>query len=159
MPIACDQNGFGLAKYFIEDNTIIGILMYLVFISAIVGVILGVLLLQNMEVSKGFEWFCLSTCIASGLIVYFTQLEGGPELQSGAYMIITGWIVAFIFQVIPDQGNIGQKRVANRRCRQCEKIYSTSYSRFDGSTELYLVYQLRIFFYHSLVMCHSLKIL
>lgn len=102
MPVACDMNGFELAKNFIEDDVKTGVLMYLVFISAIVGVVLGVLLLQNKKVSKSFEWLCLSVCIASGLIVYFTQLEDGPELQSGAYMILTGWIVAFIFQIIPD---------------------------------------------------------
>ena len=102
MPVACDQNGFELAKYFIEDNFIIGILMYLVFISAIVGVILGILLMQNKEVDKGFEWICLIVCMSSGLIVYFTQLEDGPKLQSGAYMILTGWIITLIFQIIPE---------------------------------------------------------
>jgi ribosomal protein L40E len=127
MPVACDQNGFELAKYFIEAEVIIGILMYLVFISAIVGVILGVLLLQNKDVSNGFEWFCLSVCIASGLIVYFTQLEGGPELQSGAYMILTGWIIGFIFQIIPDSNN-RRRYSPNKRCRQCGTIYSGSQS-------------------------------
>jgi hypothetical protein len=102
MPVACDQNGFELANTFIESQVIIGILMYLIFISAISGVILGVLLLQNKEVSKGLDWFCLLACIVSGLIVYFIQFEGGPELQSGAYIILTGWIIAFLSLIVPD---------------------------------------------------------
>ena len=134
MPVACDQSGFEIAKHFIgdEDSVVIGILMYLVFISAILGVITGVLLLQNMEVSSGFEWFCLLVCIVSGLIVYFTQLEGGPELQSGAYMIITGWIVAFIGQLVPDSNSANSNRrggyYSNKKCRQCGNIYSGSNS-------------------------------
>jgi len=132
MPVACDQTGFEIAKYFIEDDVIIGILMYLVFFSAIIGAILGVVLLQNKEVSRGFEWFCLLVCIISGLIVYFTQLDGGPDLQSGAYMILTGWIVAFIFQLIPDSNPTGPYNKNgysyNKKCRQCGTIYSGSLS-------------------------------
>jgi len=130
MPVACDQNGLQLAKYFMDENTIIGILLYLLFISAIIGVILGILLLQNKEVSKGLEWFCLIVCISSGLIVYFTQLEGGPELQSGAYMILIGWILTFILQIIPDSNSSNTNKrsdySSNKKCRNCGTIYSGS---------------------------------
>jgi hypothetical protein len=105
MPVACDENGFGLAKFFIDDGgreIIFGILMYLVFINAIFGIILGVILLQKREVNITLDWLCLIACIASGLIVFFSQLQDLPELQSGAYMILTGWIIAFLSLIIPN---------------------------------------------------------
>jgi len=100
MPTACNLSGFQLAKILIEFNPIIGILMYFVFISAIIGIILGILLLKNIEVNMGLEWLCLITCIASGLILYLTTIAKWWLLQSGAYMILTGWIVAFLLHII-----------------------------------------------------------
>jgi hypothetical protein len=49
MPIACDQNGFQIADYLREDEgeTFYALLMYLLVISALIGVIIGVLLCKR----------------------------------------------------------------------------------------------------------------
>ena len=101
MPIACDQNGFQIADYMTDnDMTLEGVLLYLLFISAVIGVIIGVLLLMNKKINSTVDWLVIVVCIASGLYVYLTQFKDGPDLQNGAYMILAGWIVALVFQVI-----------------------------------------------------------
>jgi len=130
MPIACDLNGFQLAEIFFEDDVIFGILMYLIFISAIIGLTLGFLLIFNNKVNRGFEWTCLLLCITSGISIYIFMLQGGPELQSGAYLILTGWIFAFIFQVISDSSSKNSQNLSssNKKCRQCQTIYKGFHS-------------------------------
>jgi len=49
---------------------------------------------------KGFDWLVIIVCIASGLIVYFRLLKKGPDLQSGAYLILIGWIIALGGQIL-----------------------------------------------------------
>jgi len=101
MPIACDQNGFQLADYMIKgEATISGLLLYLLLLSAVGGAIIGVLLLMKKNVKQDVDWVVLIACITSGLIVYFTQFKNEVELQYGAYVILTGWIIAFIAQII-----------------------------------------------------------
>ena len=41
----------------------------------------------------------MSVCIVSGLIVFFSMSDNKVNLQSGAYMILLGWIFVFFFQV------------------------------------------------------------
>jgi len=116
MPIACDQNGFEIADYMMKnDEFIAGILLYLLFISAIVGCSIGILLLQKRNINFSLEWIVLITCITSGLIVYFMNLKD-IKLQNGAYFILTGWIVVFISQLIPE------KFVDSRKCPYCANI-------------------------------------
>jgi hypothetical protein len=101
MPIACDQNGFEIADYMMKDDkTFDGLLLYLLFASAIVGIILGVLLLMKKKFNPSIDWLVIIVCIASGVIAYIRLLQDGPDLQSGAYMILTGWIIALAIQVI-----------------------------------------------------------
>jgi hypothetical protein len=100
MPIACDMDGFQIAEFMTDnDKTFEGVLMYLLFISAVAGVAVGVLLLLKKSISVNVDWLIIGVCIASGLIVYFTQLKDGPDLQNGAYVILAGWIVAFVTQI------------------------------------------------------------
>ena len=107
MPIACDQNGFEIAKDMMEYEEIFsGILLYILFISAIIGCIIGISLAQKKDVSASFQWAVIIICIMSGLIVYFSHLEG-LDLQSGAYIILTGWIISLISQFFPNENNTG----------------------------------------------------
>jgi hypothetical protein len=100
MPVACDQNGFQIANYCMDEGeTFYGLLMYLLFISALIGVIIGVLLLMKKDVKPQIDWAIIIVCIASGLIVYFKFLED-LELQYGAYFILVGWIIALLLQII-----------------------------------------------------------
>jgi len=101
MPIACDQNGFQLANYMTENSAVMsGLLLYLLILSAVVGAVIGVLLLLKKDVKPIVDWIVVIVCIVSGLIVYFTQLKDGVELQYGAYVILVGWIIALIAQII-----------------------------------------------------------
>ena len=100
MPVACEMNGFELANTFFENEQVfVGILMYLVFISAIAGIAIGVLLLIKKTIKSSVDWIIIGVCIVSGLIVYFTQLEE-LELNNGAYVILSGWIIALVGQIV-----------------------------------------------------------
>jgi hypothetical protein len=101
MPIACDMNGFQIAEYMTNNNkTFEGLLLYLVFATAVAGVAVGVLLLLGKSINVNVDWIIIIVCIASGLIVYFTQLKDGPDLQNGAFVIVAGWIVVLVTQIL-----------------------------------------------------------
>ena len=102
MPIACDQNGFKLAGTLKDaDSTIDAILMYVLFFSAVAGCVIGVLLLMKNNVMPIFDWVFLLICIGSGLFVYFNCLRNNEiDLQKGAYVILAGWIIALIAQIV-----------------------------------------------------------
>jgi formate-dependent nitrite reductase membrane component NrfD len=82
-----------------NEATFYGLLMYLLVITALIGVIIGVLLLMKKDVNPNIDWAVIIVCIVSGLIVYFKYLED-LELQYGAYFILAGWIIALLLQII-----------------------------------------------------------
>jgi hypothetical protein len=112
MPVACNQNGFEIANSLIKNNNNVfaGILLYVLLISAIVGVLIGVSLLMSKGVAGNIDWIVIIVCIASGLIVYFGSFKSGPDflkslkrssnLESGAYLILIGWIIALGGQLL-----------------------------------------------------------
>jgi len=103
MPIACDSNGFEIAKSLNKgDETFSAILLYVLFAAAVVGAVIGVLLLLKNKVKVYIDWVCLLACIGSGLALYLPRLNDRikPELQTGAYVILIGWIIALAAQVI-----------------------------------------------------------
>ncbi|MCL2763628.1 MAG: hypothetical protein FWD36_10605, partial [Treponema sp.] len=84
------------------DNTFPGIAMYLLFASAAAGVCIGImLLLTNKKLNPTNDWIVTLVCIASGLFVFFSISENRrPDLDTGAYFIIAGWIVAVVGQLL-----------------------------------------------------------
>ena len=56
--------------------------------------------MENKNINTRIDWITTIACIGSGLIVYLGYLKGDIKLQTGAYMILTGWIIAFIGQVL-----------------------------------------------------------
>jgi len=101
MPIACDLNGFQLADHLMKNNqTFNGLLFYLLFASAIAGVVIGVLLLKGSSINPMIDWIVIAVCIASSLFLYFKLLKDFQNLQNGAYLILTGLIVALALQII-----------------------------------------------------------
>jgi hypothetical protein len=103
MPIACDSNGFEIAKALNKgDETFSAILLYVLFAAAVAGVLIGVLLLLKNKVKVYIDWVCLLACIGSGLALYLPKLQDKfkPELQTGAYIILVGWVIALAAQVI-----------------------------------------------------------
>jgi hypothetical protein len=99
MPMACQMNGFQLAEIIIKDTVLGGLFLYVLFISALAGVAIGALLLMKKNVPNFTDWIILLICIGSGLGVFFMNING-LSLQSGAYVILIGWIVALVAQII-----------------------------------------------------------
>ena len=106
MPIACKQNGFEIAKYAMDhDKVLEGLLSYLLFVSAVAGLVIGILLLMKNRLNSNIDWIVIVVCIASGLIPYCIQSNNKvfkvefSDLQNGAYLILIGWIAALAFQV------------------------------------------------------------
>jgi hypothetical protein len=119
MPISCNMNGFELASI----NFLSGLLLYIMFFSAIFGVFIGILLINNLKeqetdskyiimlkkklsVNKNLDWLITILCIGSGLIGYivlFMSIGNWGivfKLNSGAYVILLGWVIIPIFQSI-----------------------------------------------------------
>lgn len=84
-----------------NDQALNGILTYVMFAAALAGVIFGVLLLLKKGPGATIDWIVIITCVASGLVVYLSALNDRKiELQNGAYLILVGWIVALVFQIL-----------------------------------------------------------
>jgi len=106
MPVACNRNGLEIAKFMVNNKHVFeGLLTYVLLISAIAGVLIGAFLLMGRGGSKSIDWLVIIVCIASGLIVYLGSLKNGPKLQTGAYIILIGWIIAFGGQLLSDIKN------------------------------------------------------
>ena len=106
-PIANGRSGFNTARRFMDGigglgaDTLMGLLMYAVTLSAVVGVVIGVLTKMNKKtrIPATTSWIVLLVGIASGLIVFFSGLNS-PSLQAGGILILLGWIVALAGQVL-----------------------------------------------------------
>jgi len=95
------HTGFELAKTMSNINhTLSVILIYVLFAAAVAGVLVGVSLLLKKKVKVSADWICVAACIGSGLIVYFSELNNGFKMQTGACLILIGWIVALAAQLI-----------------------------------------------------------
>ncbi|MCL2266069.1 MAG: hypothetical protein FWC22_08525 [Treponema sp.] len=101
MPVACGMNGFEIADALMNNNSVFqGILAYLLFISAVAGVALGVMLFLKKDYAFYYDWIVIGVCIVSGLIVYFASLsDNNIKLQNGAYVILAGWIISLGCQI------------------------------------------------------------
>jgi ribosomal protein L40E len=139
MPVACDKNAFQLIEYLDTSSTV---LIIGLFILAIIGFIIGLILLTKNNVPTSVDWIITLGCIGIGLgLLSKNELE----LQYGAYVIITGIIVALIAQIISaiihedtNAGNTYQRTPSQRspsnftgndkKCRKCGKIFSGAYT-------------------------------
>jgi len=126
MPIACNMNGFELAERMLSDNSHSnnqgGIFLYTLFMSALAGTVIGVLLLKRKNVPSIADWIVLLICTGSGIAAfaiffgtdsYDLTLQGSrlqirlapgwyAELQSGFYIMLIGLIVALVAQILDD---------------------------------------------------------
>jgi hypothetical protein len=102
MPVACKQTGFEMAQGALKhDNTVFGLLLYLMALSAAAGVLIGVVLLLKIgKIKPNIDWIVVIVCIASGLIACFSKVDLdqlkriNKVVESGGYMIFIGWIIA-----------------------------------------------------------------
>jgi hypothetical protein len=114
MPVSFIDNGFEIAEDFmlgVGGELFFGLLMYLLIISAFFGFIIGVLLLLKKCIKPIIDWAVIISCIVSGLIaclrliVFWKGLDYGLDLQPGGYLILIGWIVILVFQIISKTRN------------------------------------------------------
>jgi TctA family transporter len=131
-PIACDANGFQIAN---GDAASSGLkfALYGLFIAAIVGVIVGVVLMvnKNTNVPIIIDWLVILTCMGCALVPFFINVnKWGRSYQSGAYMILIGIILSFVFLLIAsftgdtDYSTNRNSHSSNKRCRLCNTVYS-----------------------------------
>ncbi|MCL2443714.1 MAG: hypothetical protein FWD13_09685 [Treponema sp.] len=100
MPISCNLNGFQIAKAYMEGNkVIVGLLFYIVFISALAGIALGVLLFLNkISLNPLIDLIVVGVCTGTILILLITQKNHG--LQIGAIFAILGGLGALALQIV-----------------------------------------------------------
>ena len=96
MPVSCDMNGADLSKMF---NVMDALLIWLVLIAAVLSILFSLSHKDIMEKeSVAIDWVLLGVSIISGLILIVERANQKYfDLQIGAYIIITGWILSFIF--------------------------------------------------------------
>jgi L-asparagine transporter-like permease len=100
MPIACDQNGFKIAS---GDgvSSELKMSLYALFITAIIGFLIGVILLMNKSIPVIIDWLVVIACALCGTIPFFKNLSDyGDSYQSGVYIIMIGLGLIVLFQFI-----------------------------------------------------------
>jgi len=102
MPMACDQNAFGLIDNgMLKTEGVVAI--YAAFILSIAGVIIGVLLLTRKSVPIFVDWIIVGLVFAIVVIMFwYTGYSQGYHeyFQSGAYMALIGSILPLAAQII-----------------------------------------------------------
>jgi hypothetical protein len=105
-------NGFQIATIYVggevykNNLTMVGILIYLLFVFALVGIIIGVLQLKNIKVPIIIDWLVILFCLAFCVSFFFTN----PDIKlAGYYIIVTGTIWALILQIVSLTENVRNK--------------------------------------------------
>jgi len=100
MPIACDANGFKIASGDMVSSEL-KMALYTLFITAIIGFLIGVVLLMNKGIPVIIDWLVIIACTLCGTIPFFKNLSDyGDSYQSGVYMIMIGFGLILLFQFI-----------------------------------------------------------
>jgi hypothetical protein len=102
MPMCCDQNGFQLAgSGMIRSEAIFAI--YAIFVSSIIGLIIGVLLLLKKPVPIIIDWIVTGFCFLCTVIAFYIAgiVDGNIDyFQSGVYVVLVGAILVMIAQIV-----------------------------------------------------------
>lgn len=98
MPISCNANGFITGKFFINSKAFwSGILVYMVFITTVISFLITVFHNDRTDgETLTTDWILLGLSIGSGVFVAYSN-KAIAQFQFGAYLIILGWILSFIF--------------------------------------------------------------
>jgi hypothetical protein len=98
MPICCDQNGFALANRDTAQFSLT-LSLYALFISAVAGLIIGLLLLKKKNIPVVVDWLIILVCVLGGLIPFLINMRK-YEFQIGLYVIFAGYALILITQVV-----------------------------------------------------------
>ena len=109
-------NGFQFAQISMAlGESFIGLLIYMCFIFAIIGIINGLLLMVGRNVPPVLEWLALIFPLGFCIIM----LADPPDiLHSGVYVMLVGLIVALISQFIPNVNSTNVNQ-STRKCPFC----------------------------------------
>ena len=101
MPVSCEMNGVDLAKMFYHMDSIgYAILVWVVFAAALLSIIISLFHKDNLEEeSLVDDWTLLGGTVAGGLFSIGRMSREFFGLQIGAFVIILGWILSFIFLI------------------------------------------------------------
>ena len=113
-PVACDMKGFDLAKYLMDlgeaKYTISAIGLYLCFFMAAFAIIMAIIFLATAKSSGGLssptanvvDLVSLILGLCGGVVSFFILRSeiGKDSLQSGFYLILTGWVISLVFFII-----------------------------------------------------------
>ena len=98
LPMACDSNGFEIASDGFVD-TWVSILLYGLFVTAIIGFIAGLLLFVNKGFPVTVDWVVSILCIACGLVPFFYFMNDF-QYQTGVYIVLAGYAVIIVCQIL-----------------------------------------------------------
>ncbi|MDR1278229.1 MAG: hypothetical protein LBK02_05720 [Treponema sp.] len=98
MPVACDANGFQIAHSSYAESAL-SMALYGLFISAIIGLVIGVVLLIKKNIPVVIDWLVVLACMCCGLIPFFMNVRN-YQFQSGMYVILAGYVLIFVAQVV-----------------------------------------------------------
>ena len=100
MPMACDENGFQLATGDWGSGSFKAA-MWIMFITAVIGVIIGIVLFLKVKIPFIVDWVVVVACIVGGMIPFFYNLNDyGDFYQSGVTLILVGFGLTLISQVV-----------------------------------------------------------
>jgi len=114
MPVACNLNGFELARYTSTFNSgfnLLAVSLYGIFIFSCLGVILLLLIALGIQFSIKWDWVAEIGTVISAIVV-FVNLNGGKSdwggniFQSGAYVMLLGLLVSLCLLLTVKDTNI-----------------------------------------------------
>ena len=98
MPLGCDMNGFEWAdSSYASSGLSFG--LYGLFITAIIGIIFGFIILIKKKLPVIIDWLILVTISFFVWIPFFSNVDNADSFQTGVYVILTGYAVATILQI------------------------------------------------------------
>ena len=102
MPVSCEMNGPDLAKLFNESGTRdYSIMIWVVFITVVLSIIITLINKTNVKKeSLLLDWVLLGGSISGGLFSLGRVDRELFDLEIGAYIIISGWILSLIFLIL-----------------------------------------------------------
>lgn len=102
MPVSCNMNGIDLMRMFNNINSPrYVVLVLLVLLGAAVSIVISLCNKDKLESEPlVVDWGCLAASVLGGLLSIGRMDRNYFRLQSGAYVIIAGWILSLIFLIL-----------------------------------------------------------
>jgi TRAP-type C4-dicarboxylate transport system permease small subunit len=135
MPVSCNLNGFELASIR-QMETLFKVLLYTIFISALIGVVIGIALVKQTNIDIKYDWLLLGAGFLSLLLLLTGyKQEGIHVIQIGGYMIEFGlffslkYLIHYTFYDSPE----------NKPAEDSPPAAITKMNRFDTIEEFFLM--------------------